>query len=55
MDVRVQLHDSAALPRGKEPQYPLDRRLGGYQGRSRHGDEEKNSQSQPGIEGLRKW
>jgi hypothetical protein len=35
---------------GKIPWYPLDRRLGGTQSRSGHGDEEKNSQPPPGIE-----
>jgi hypothetical protein len=41
---------SAALPQGRSPWYPLDRRLGGPQSRSGHGGEEKNSQSLPGIE-----
>jgi hypothetical protein len=31
-------------PSGKNPWYPLDRRLGRPQNRSRHGGEEKNSQ-----------
>jgi hypothetical protein len=44
MEVRGQLHASAALLPGKSPLYPLDRRLGGPQKRSRRGDEEKNSQ-----------
>jgi hypothetical protein len=35
---------------GKSPCYPLDRRLGGPQGRSGRGGEEKNSQPPPGIE-----
>jgi hypothetical protein len=35
---------------GKSPWYPLDRRLGGSQGRSGRGGEEKNSQPLPGIE-----
>jgi hypothetical protein len=35
---------------GKSPWYPLDRRLGGPQSRSRRGGEEKNSQPLPGIE-----
>jgi hypothetical protein len=35
---------------GKNPQYPLDRRLGGSQSRSGGGGEEKNSQPPPGIE-----
>jgi hypothetical protein len=29
-------------PRRKSPRYPLDRRLGGHQNRSRHCEEEKN-------------
>jgi hypothetical protein len=37
-------------PKGKSRWYPLDRRLGGPQSRSRRGGEEKNSQPQPGIE-----
>jgi len=35
---------------GKNPCYTLDRRLGGSQGLSGHGGEEKNSQPPPGIE-----
>jgi len=31
MEVSGQLHDSAALPWGRSPHYPLDRRLGGPQ------------------------
>jgi hypothetical protein len=50
MEMSDQLHAPAALPPGKEPQYPLDRRLGGLQSRSGHGDEEKNSQIPLGIE-----
>jgi hypothetical protein len=41
--VSGQLHASAALISGKEPLYPLDRRLGGPQSRSGRGGEEKNS------------
>jgi hypothetical protein len=37
-------------PQGKSVWYPLDRKLGGPQNRSRRGGEEKNSQPQPGIE-----
>jgi hypothetical protein len=37
-------------PQGESPLYPLDRRLGGTQCRSRRGGEEKNSQPQPGFE-----
>jgi hypothetical protein len=39
--VSAQLHALAALPRGKEPQYPLDRWLGGPQSRSGRSVEEK--------------
>jgi hypothetical protein len=45
-----QLHAPAALPQGKGPWYPLDRRLGGPQNRSRRSGEEKNSQPLPGLE-----
>jgi hypothetical protein len=42
MEVSGQLHAPAALPPGKEPWYPVDRRLGRPQNLSgRHG-EEKN-------------
>jgi hypothetical protein len=37
--VNGQLHTSVALPLGKNPRYPLDRRLGGPQCRSGHGEE----------------
>jgi hypothetical protein len=37
-------------PQGKNPWYPLDKRLGGPQSRSGRGGEEKNSQPPPGIE-----
>jgi hypothetical protein len=43
MEVNGQLHAPAALPQGKEPRYPLDRRLGGPQSRSGRNGEEKNS------------
>ena len=33
--MRVQLHDPATLAVGKQPRYPLNRRLGGRQGQSR--------------------
>jgi hypothetical protein len=52
MEVSGQLHASAVLPpppQGKKPWYPLDRRLGGPQGRSERG-KEKNSQSLLGLE-----
>jgi hypothetical protein len=44
-----QLHASAALVPGKNPQYPLDRRLGGPQSRSGCGGEKKNSQPLLGL------
>jgi len=50
MEVSSQLSDPAALPQGKRPWYPLDRRLGGLQSRPGRGGEEKNSQSLPAIE-----
>jgi hypothetical protein len=37
-------------PQGKSTWYPLDRRLGGPQSRSGHGDEEKNSKPIPELE-----
>jgi hypothetical protein len=50
MEVSGQLHAPAALPPGKQPRYTLDRKLGGPQGRSGSGGEEKNSQPLPGLE-----
>jgi hypothetical protein len=50
MAVNGQLQAPAALPQGKSPRYPLDRKLGGPQSRSGHGGEEKNSDPPPGIE-----
>jgi hypothetical protein len=39
LEVSGQLHAPAALPRGKSPPYPLDRRVGGPNDRSgRHGE-----------------
>jgi len=49
MEVSGQFHDSAALPPGKEPLLPMDRRLGEPQSRFERGGE-KNSQPPPGIE-----
>jgi hypothetical protein len=43
VEVYGQLHAHVALPPGKSPLYPLDRRLGGPQSRSGRGGEEKNS------------
>jgi hypothetical protein len=40
--VSGQLHVPAALLQGKEPHFPLDRRLGGPQSRSGRCGEEKN-------------
>jgi hypothetical protein len=45
MEVSGQLHAPAALPPGKNPWYPFDRRLGGPQSRSGRGGEEKISQA----------
>jgi len=39
MEASGQLHAPAALPPGKERRHPLDRRLGGAQSHSGHGDE----------------
>jgi len=50
MEVSGQLHSSVALPPGKEPWYPLDRRLGGPQSQYGCGHEEKNSQPLSGLE-----
>jgi hypothetical protein len=50
MEISGQLLVPASLLPGKEPQYPLDRRVGGPQSRSGHGGEEKNSQPLPGLE-----
>jgi len=50
MEVSGQLHTLAALPSGKIPRYPLDRRLGGSQCWCGGGGEEKNSLSLPEIE-----
>jgi hypothetical protein len=52
MEVSGQLHAPAALPPGKEPWYPLVRRLAGPHSRSGRGGEEKNSQPLPGLEPL---
>jgi hypothetical protein len=41
---------SRFTPRGKNPLYPLDRKLGGPQSRSGHGGEEKDFQPLPGLE-----
>jgi hypothetical protein len=43
MKMSGQLHDPAALLPGKQPRYPLDRRLGGPQSWSGRGGEEKTS------------
>jgi hypothetical protein len=49
--VSSQRHAPAALyPRGKDPRYPLYRRLGGPQSRSGHRGYRNNSLSLPGIE-----
>jgi hypothetical protein len=41
MEVSGQLHAPAALPQGKRPGHPLERRLGGRQSRSGRGGEQK--------------
>jgi hypothetical protein len=50
LEVSGQLHALAALPQGKNPCYPLDRRLSVPQRRSGRGGEEKYSQPLPGHE-----
>jgi hypothetical protein len=50
MEVSGQLHVPAALPPGRSPRYPLDRRLGGLQNRSGCCGIEKNPLPLPGIE-----
>jgi hypothetical protein len=45
-----QLHAPATLYPGKDPRYPLDRKLGGPQSRSGRGGEEKNYQLLPRLE-----
>jgi hypothetical protein len=50
MEVSGQLHIPAALSPGKDPWYPLDRRVGGPQSLSGRGGEEKNFQPLPGLE-----
>jgi hypothetical protein len=44
------LRPGRALPRGKDPRYPLYRRLGGPQSRSRHRGYRKSLLPLPGIE-----
>jgi hypothetical protein len=50
MEVSGQLHVPAALPTGKEPLIPTDRRLGGPQNQSRLGGEEKEFHPLSGLE-----
>jgi hypothetical protein len=50
MEMSGQLHVPAALPQGKSPWYPLDRKLGGPQNRSGQRGVEKNSQPLSGLE-----
>jgi hypothetical protein len=52
MEVKGKLHVPATLPQGKEPQYPLDRRLGALQSHSGRGGEEKNSKP---LLGIKPW
>jgi hypothetical protein len=47
MEVSGQLHAPVALPHGKSPQYPLDRRLDGPQSLSRHDVEKINDKIIP--------
>jgi len=49
MEMSDQLHDPAPLSPGKEPCYPLDRRLGGAQNRCGHGVEAENSKPEAGT------
>jgi hypothetical protein len=49
VEVSGQLHAPDALPPGKEPWYPLDRRLSGRQSRSGRCGEEKNLDCQESI------
>jgi hypothetical protein len=48
--VSAQLHVPAALPLGKEPRYPLNRRLGGPRNRSGRLREGASLLPLPGIE-----
>jgi hypothetical protein len=50
MEVIGQLHAPAALPQGKSPWYPLNRKLCGPESRSGRGSETKNSQPLRGLE-----
>jgi hypothetical protein len=50
MEGSGKLHAPAALPQGKSPWCPLDRRPGGPHSRPGRGGEEKNSQPLPGLE-----
>jgi hypothetical protein len=50
MEMSGQLHAPVALPPGKSPLYPLDRRLGGPQSRLGRGGEGKNSEPLPRLE-----
>jgi hypothetical protein len=50
MEVSGQLHALAALPTGKEPWHPLDRKLGGPQSPCGRGSEEINSHPLSGLE-----
>jgi len=50
MKVTGQLHAPVALPLGKEPRYPLNRRPARSQSQSGRSGEEKNSQPLPRLE-----
>jgi hypothetical protein len=54
MEVSGQLHTLAALPQGKSPWYPLDRRLGGPQSRSECGGETRYDRVRGNTEQVRK-
>jgi hypothetical protein len=51
VEVSGQIHAPAGFPPGKEPQYPLDRRLGGHQSWSGRGGEEKKDDF-PALTGI---
>jgi hypothetical protein len=50
MELSGQLHDSFALPRGKSPRYPLDRKMDGTQSQSEVCGVEKSPLPLPGVE-----
>jgi len=50
MEVSGQIHIPVTLSQGKDPRFPLDRRLDGPQSQFGRGGEEKNSLPLLGIE-----